>query len=913
MMLTTNDTQPTAIYLSDYEVPNFLIEKTDLIFSLEESTTTVTSTLLIKKNSDSKKAHCPLVLHGEDLVLQSIAIDGRELSEDEYQLDDESLTLTIADQCIITCVTVIKPEQNTALEGLYKSSGMYCTQCEAEGFRKITYYLDRPDVMSVFSTKIIADKTKYPLLLSNGNLVNQGELDNNRHWIQWYDPFKKPAYLFALVAGNLSLVEDSFTTHSGREITLRIYVEKKDLNKCDHAMQSLKHAMRWDEEVYGREYDLELFMIVAVDDFNMGAMENKGLNIFNTSCVLANPETTTDAGFQRVEGVVAHEYFHNWSGNRVTCRDWFQLSLKEGFTVFRDEEFSADMGSRAVKRVEDVAFLRTTQFAEDAGPMAHPVQPSSFIEISNFYTLTIYEKGAEIVRMLHTLLGEETFREGSDVYFQRHDGQAVTINEFVSAMEAVSQRDLTQFKYWYTQAGTPVITVTDDYDAQTQRYVLTVKQHCPDTPEAKGVDKHPLHFPLSMGLLVEGKNIPLIVENDHANNNETEEGSDVIPVTSRVLEVTQAEQQFVFLNVPGKPVPSLLRQFSAPMRLSVQRTREEYLQLLAYDEDTFCRWDAGQQLAVSIIDELIQAHQTQKIVAIDNTLLNGLRVVLEAYLLDDDMDKAMVALLLTLPSEAYLSEIASVVDTEAIHTARNLLAEHLAIGLYDLLLPCYQALNSEEPYIASAIAIAKRSLKNTALSYLLLAQGATESADNKSMDMVAICYQQFVTANNMTDSFAGLKTLVHHQASDESTRAYQEKALNAFYQKWQHESLVVNQWLSVQATIPHVTALKTVKELMQHESFSMSNPNKVRALIGAFTQNLIAFHQPSGEGYRFLTEQVIALNATNPQIAARIITPLTRWKKYDAARQVMMKTYLEEIKNTPNLSKDVYEVVSKSL
>lgn len=923
MMLTMKDEQPKAIYLSDYQVPDFLIEKTDLVFSLDENETTVTSTLLIKKNSDSEKSHCPLVLHGEELVLQSIAVDGRELSDDEYQLGEESLTVIIPDQCIITCVTIIKPEQNTALEGLYKSSGMYCTQCEAEGFRKITYYLDRPDVMSVFSTKIIADKTQYPLLLSNGNLVNEGELDNNRHWAQWYDPFKKPAYLFALVAGDLSLVEDSFTTQSGRDITLRIYVEEKDVDKCDHAMQSLKHAMRWDEEVYGREYDLELFMIVAVDDFNMGAMENKGLNIFNTSCVLAHPKTTTDAGFQRVEGVVAHEYFHNWSGNRVTCRDWFQLSLKEGFTVFRDEEFSADMGSRAVKRIEDVAFVRTTQFAEDAGPMAHPVQPPSFIEISNFYTLTIYEKGAEVVRMIHTLLGEESFREGSDLYFQRHDGQAVTINEFVNAMEAVSQRDLTQFKYWYTQAGTPIVTVTDDYDARTQRYVLTVKQHCPDTPEAKAEEKKPFHFPLSMGLIVDGKNIPLILEggqvtggqvtDSEVDGDEVESRDEAISVTSRVLEVTQTEQQFTFINVPAKPVPSLLRQFSAPVRLSVQRTREEYLQLLAYDEDTFCRWDAGQQLAVSIIDELIQAHQAQKTIDIDTTLLDGLRVVLEAQSSDASMDNAMVSLLLTLPSEAYLSEIASVVDAEAIHAARNQLAKHLAVGLYDLLLPCYQALNTEEPYIASADEIAKRSLKNTALSYLLLANDAADNTNDKHIDIVEICYQQFVTANNMTDSFAGLKALVHHQASDDATRACQEKALEAFYKKWQHESLVINQWLSVQATIPHVSALDTVKNLMQHESFSMSNPNKVRALIGAFTQNLIAFHQTSGEGYRFLAEQVVALNATNPQIAARIIAPLTRWKKYDACRQVMMKNYLTEIKNTPNLSKDVYEVVSKSL
>jgi aminopeptidase N len=894
------DVQPQTIYLSDYQVPDFLIEKTDLIFSLQETETTVTSTLLVKKNSASEKANTPLILHGENLILQSIAIDGRELVEDEYQLNAETLTLTVSDQCIITCVTVIKPQENTALEGLYKSSGMYCTQCEAEGFRKITYYLDRPDVMSVFSTKIIADKSQYPLLLSNGNLVNQGELEGNRHWAQWYDPFKKPAYLFALVAGDLSLVEDSFTTQSGRDITLRIYVEEKDVDKCDHAMQSLKRAMRWDEEVYGREYDLDLFMIVAVDDFNMGAMENKGLNIFNTSCVLAKPETTTDAGFQRVEGVVAHEYFHNWSGNRVTCRDWFQLSLKEGFTVFRDEEFSSDMGSRAVKRIEDVAFLRTMQFAEDAGPMAHPVQPPSVIEISNFYTLTIYEKGAEVVRMIHTLLGEGLFREGSDLYFQRHDGQAVTINDFIDAMETVSKRDFTQFKHWYTQAGTPVVTVSDSYNPESQRYTLTIKQTCPDTPEATEAQKHAFHFPLCMGLIAEGKNVPLILEGESVESFSS--------VTNRLLEITEPEQTFVFTNVPSIPVPSLFRQFSAPVRLSIERTREEYSQLLAYDEDSFCRWDAGQQLAVSIIDELVIAYQQQTTVEIDTALLDGLRVVLA----DKTLDKAMVSLLLTLPTEAYLSEIASVVDVDAIHFARQQLATFLAIGLYDDLLDCYKELNVEDVYQASADAIAQRGLKNTALSYLLLADTKQETSSGESV-IAEQCYQQFSVANNMTDSFAALKALVHHTSADKTIETYQEKALTEFYTKWKHEGLVVNQWLSVQATVPRASTVDKVKSLMNHESFSMSNPNKVRALIGAFTQNLVAFHQASGEGYRFLAEQVIALNTTNPQIAARIIAPLTRWKKYDSNRQELMKTYLLQIKESPDLSKDVYEVVSKSL
>lgn len=886
------DVQPKSIYLSDYQVPVFLIEKTDLIFALEEEQTTVTSTLLVKRNPVSKDDSNTLVLHGQELVLESIAIDGRELDEEEYSVSDESLSLVIADQCIITCVTKIKPQENTSLEGLYKSSGMYCTQCEAQGFRKITYYLDRPDVMSEFTTKIIADKSLYPVLLSNGNLMNQGDLDGGLHWAQWRDPFKKPAYLFALVAGDLSVIDDSFVTMSGRDIKLQIFVEPKDLDKCDHAMASLKNAMKWDEEVYGREYDLDIFMIVAVDDFNMGAMENKGLNIFNTSCVLAKPETTTDAGFQRVEGVVAHEYFHNWSGNRVTCRDWFQLSLKEGFTVFRDEEFSSDMGSRAVKRIEGVSFLRTLQFAEDAGPMAHPVQPPSFIEISNFYTLTIYEKGSEVVRMLHTLLGAEKFREGSDLYFQRHDGQAVTINDFVAAMEDVSQRDLTQFKYWYTQAGTPVLRISEHYDADKQSYQLTIKQSCPDTPEATSAEKKALHFPLTVGLIVEQDNIALTLEGDAEETKES----------SRVLEVTEAEQQFTFVQVPQKPVVSLLRHFSAPVRVEFERSREDYLQLMCYDEDAFSRWDATQQLAVSIIHDLMQAYQEKTEVEIDPSLLEGLRIILN----DHSLDEAMVALLLTLPSEAYLSEIASTIDVDAIQYARRQLEVSIANGLQDVFDARYQVLNDNSVYEATADAIAKRSLKNVVLHYLMLADSSHETTQ-----VVESCYSQFATANNMTDTMAALKSLVNSPSA--LAADYQQKALDTFYNDWQHEALVVNQWLSVQAMVPQATTLDKVKALMQHDCFSIKNPNKVRALIGAFSQNLVAFHQASGDGYAFLAEQVIALNTINPQIAARIITPLTRWKKYDESRQVLMRACLEKIQQTPDLSKDVYEVVNKSL
>ncbi len=552
------DAQPKAIYLKDYQEPDFWINKTDLEFDIQEDVTTVTATLAITRHPNAPKK-ASLVLMGQDMALVSITLNGKLLSTADYRVDAESLTVPdMQDSNTFVCVTQIKPQENTSLEGLYKSRTMYCTQCEAEGFRKITYYLDRPDVMSEFTSKITADKNLYPVLLSNGNLVESGDLDNDRHWVKWHDPHVKPCYLFALVAGNLVNVDDSFTTKSGRKVDIKVFVEDKDADKCDHAILSLKNAMKWDEDVYGREYDLDIFMIVAVDDFNMGAMENKGLNIFNTSCVLAKPETTTDAGFQRVEGVVAHEYFHNWSGNRVTCRDWFQLSLKEGFTVFRDAEFSSDMNSRTVKRVEDVSMLRTMQFAEDAGPMAHPVQPASFIEISNFYTLTIYEKGCEVVRMIHTLLGEELFRKGSDVYFERHDGQAVTIDDFVAAMADASGRDFTQFMRWYRQAGTPIVKASGKYDEQTQTYSLTMEQHCPPTPESDV--KLSLVIPVAMGLLGEAGALKLTLQGEVANT-ETEDN------THRVLEFTEAKQTFVFENVMEPPVPSLFRGFSAPVKI----------------------------------------------------------------------------------------------------------------------------------------------------------------------------------------------------------------------------------------------------------------------------------------------------------------------------------------------------------
>jgi aminopeptidase N len=889
----TDKQVPQAIYLKDYRVPDYLILQTDLHVDLQDSVTRVTAKLSLQRNPAAQVPAATLTLNGSDMALCSIAIDGNLLNDTDYTLTEESLTLHNTPATFqLETVTEIKPQLNTSLEGLYKSRTMYCTQCEAEGFRKITYYLDRPDVMSEFTTTIVADE-KYPILLSNGNLIAEGTLDNNRHYATWHDPFKKPAYLFALVAGDLAQIENQFVTASGRAVTLKIFVEPKDLDKCDHAMTSLKNAMRWDEEAYGREYDLDIFMIVAVDDFNMGAMENKGLNIFNTSCVLAKPETTTDAGFQRVEGVVAHEYFHNWSGNRVTCRDWFQLSLKEGFTVYRDAEFSADMGSRTVKRVEDVSMLRTLQFAEDAGPMAHPIRPESYIEISNFYTMTIYEKGAEVVRMLANLLGPENFRKGTDLYFERHDGQAVTTEDFVQALADASGRDLTQFKRWYSQAGTPRVQVSDSYNEDTLEYSLTFKQSCPPTPECQ--QKLPYHIPVAMGLLGSAGDLPISLKTQ-APDFETADN------THKVLELTEPEQTFVFQRVQEKPVPSLLRGFSAPVKLHYEYSREDLMLLMSRDSDGFNRWDASQQLALQVLGDYMVAYtrgEDLREANADERLLDAYRSILQ----DPSLDPAMVAYMLTLPTEAYLSELAEMIDVEAIHYSRSALRKHIALALRTEFERIYSDYDHQQPYASTAAAIAARSLKNVALGYLMLLDDA---------EIIAACENQYRSANNMTDVMHALTQLVNSAAAQ--TQA--ETALVHFYLHWQSESLVVNQWLSVQAGCVLPGTLARVKALQTHSAYDAKNPNKIRALVSAFcNSNPINFHSlaANGEGYRFLADEVIRLNIQNPQIAARLLTPLTKWKKYNSERQGLMKSELERVLAEPKLSPDVYEVASKSL
>uniref|UniRef100_UPI003568BEE3 aminopeptidase N n=1 Tax=Pseudomonas sp. TaxID=306 RepID=UPI003568BEE3 len=771
--------------------------------------------------------------------------------------------------------------------GLYKSGSMFCTQCEAEGFRKITYYLDRPDVMSKFTTTLSAEQHSYPVLLSNGNPIASGPEEGGRHWATWQDPFMKPAYLFALVAGDLWCVEDSFTTMSAREVALRIYVEPENIDKCQHAMDSLKKSMKWDEQVYGREYDLDIFMIVAVNDFNMGAMENKGLNIFNSSCVLAKAETATDAAHQRVEAVVAHEYFHNWSGNRVTCRDWFQLSLKEGFTVFRDAEFSADMNSRTVKRIEDVAYLRTHQFAEDAGPMAHPVRPEAFMEISNFYTLTVYEKGSEVVRMIRTLVGTEGFRRGSDLYFERHDGQAVTCDDFIKAMEDANGVDLSQFKRWYSQGGTPRLAVSEAYDGAAKTYSLTFRQSCPPTPGQK--DKQPFVIPVELGLLgAQGQALPLRLQ-----------GEAVAGAASRVISITEAEQLVTFVDVAEHPLPSLLRGFSAPVKLSFPYSRDQLMFLMQHDSDGFNRWEAGQQLAVQVLQELIGQHQRGETLQLDQRLVSALRSVLE----NDQLDQAMVAELLSLPGEAYLSEISTVADVDAIHGAREFARKQLADALFDLLWQRYQAnreLSRGTAYVAEAEHFARRSLQNIALSYLML---------SGKPEVLAACLEQLEVCDNMTERLAAVAVLVNSPFEEEKA-----KALASFADFFKDNPLVMDQWFSVQAACSLPGALARVQQLMEHPAFTLKNPNKVRALIGAFTgQNPVNFHQVDGSGYRFLADQVITLNALNPQIAARLLGPLTRWGKYDDTRQALMKAELERILASGELSSDVFEVVSKSL
>ena len=875
---------PRTIYLKDYQVPDYLVDTVELRFELEPAATRVSSRLTVRFHPDVHKDNRQLVLHGQALTLIEIRIDGNLLSDADYMLDDDALILeNIDDGALLEIETQIAPNQNTTLEGLYVSSGMFCTQCEAEGFRRITYFPDRPDVMARYTTTLVADKDRYPVLLSNGNPVDKGQLDDGRHWITWQDPFPKPSYLFALVAGNLYCKQDSFTTHSGRKVALEIYVEHENSSKCDHALHSLKQAMRWDEDTYGREYDLDIFMIVAVNDFNMGAMENKGLNIFNASCVLASPETATDADYYNIQSIIGHEYFHNWSGNRVTCRDWFQLSLKEGFTVFRDQEFSADLNSRPVKRIADVNVLRSHQFAQDASPMAHPVRPDSYIEISNFYTVTVYNKGAEVVRMIRNLCGSDGFRKGCDLYFERHDGQAVTTDDFVKAMEDANNLDLKQFRHWYSQSGTPVVQAITDYNTDTQQFHLTLKQHSPATPGQ--VTKLLFHIPVEVALLdVNGSPAATQLV-----------GTDTGPAAHHMLELREATQIFTFELLPQEPRVSLLRGFSAPVKIDIERSNEELAFLFASDPDAFNRWDAGQTLSLNILLALIGDIQQGLPLQLDDAFINAFRTTLN----QEDLDPALISQALTLPAESYIADQCNTVDVEAIHQARDFVRQQLATRLQAEFSAAYDRHHLDSEYRFNAEHMAQRSLKNLCLSYLL------ETGDDHEIDR---CLQQLDTARNMTDSLAALSALAQHDLPQRQLQ------LDRFYEKWQHDTQVVDKWFAIQAASPLPDALDKVRSLTTHPAFRLTNPNKVRALIGRFSMgNQVRFHSREGSGYRFLADQVIELDAINPQMAARLVSALSRWNRFDTGRQALMQDELKRIASLAKISKDVFEIVSKSL
>jgi aminopeptidase N len=881
---------PQTIYLKDYTPSAFLISTVELDVALFDEYARVTSRIAIARNPAATDAAAPLVLDGEDLTLEAVTLNGRPLAEAEYTITPEHLAIPdVPDALVLETVVRIRPHENTTLSGFYASKDGCFTQCEAQGFRRITYFLDRPDVMARYTTTLYADKERYPVLLANGNLVASGNESPTRagaparHWAKWVDPFPKPSYLFAMVAAKLDVLEDTFVTRSGKTARLAIYVEPGKLDQTGFAMQALKKAMKWDEDVFGLELDLDQYMIVAVGDFNMGAMENKGLNVFNTKYILARPDIASDIDYQNIDAVVAHEYFHNWTGNRVTCRDWFQLSLKEGLTVFRDHEFTADMYSRPVQRIREVRNLRARQFPEDASAMAHPVRPQSYMEISNFYTATVYQKGAEVVRMIHTLIGAASFRKGMDLYFERHDGQAVTTDDFVNAMADASGIDLTQFKRWYDQAGTPTVEVSDAYDEKAQGYVLTVRQSTAPTPGQP--DKLPFHIPLAVGLVgANGRDIPLRLEGESAGAGAT-----------RVLSVTAAEQRFTFIDVPARPVPSLARNFSAPVTVKHDYDERSLTHLMAHDSDPFNRWEAGQRLATRLMLRGVEALRNGRDFSVPESFVDAFRDVLALA----GRDPAFAAEALSLPSEIFLAEQMDVVDPDAIHGARTRVARTLGELLPDELLAGYHANAVGGDYSPDAASAGKRALRNVCLSYLM---------ETGSADACALVHAQFNAADNMTDAIAALGILADFDCAPRA------QALESFYERWKDEPLVVDKWLRVQAMSRLPGTLDEVQRLMSHPAFSIRNPNKVYALIGAFSAgNHLRFHATDGSGYDFVADAVITLDALNPQVAARIARAFDRWKKLDAVRQAHARAALTRIRDMQDLSKDVCEIVTKAL
>jgi aminopeptidase N len=872
-------------YLKDYQPANFLVETVNLTFDLAEDKTIVTAVIDFHKNAQNQSTERQLRLNGEKLILRTIKLNNKELPASEYSVTDKELTLLQPpENFTLTLVTEIEPQNNTELTGLYKSNAMFCTQCEAQGFRRITYFLDRPDVMARYTTKIIADKTHYPILLSNGNLVDAGDLADNKHFVVWEDPFRKPSYLFALVAGDLECLTDQFITQSGRDVALKIYVETGNRDKAYHALYALKQAMRWDEINFGREYDLDIYMIVAASDFNMGAMENKGLNIFNTKYILADPNMATDDDYQAIIGVIGHEYFHNWTGNRVTCRDWFQLSLKEGLTIFRDHEFTGDMTSLVANRIKNVRQLRAYQFAEDAGPMAHPVQPDSYIEINNFYTTTIYEKGSEVIQMMKTLLGKEGFRLGMDLYFERHDGQAATIEDFVKAMEDANHFDLTQFRLWYKQAGTPRLHITRHYSPANKEYTLTIKQICPQTPGQK--DKKPFHIPIAMSLVdrTTGQELTLKVKN-----------TDTKKTTKQILELKETTQTFIFSDIPQEPVPILLENFSAPVHLDIKLSEEELSILMMHANDLFSRWEAAQTFFLQIINQMIENYQHNQ----NFSLTPKFIAALKANLTNTDLDPAFITEMITLPSERYICGMQTKIDIDAIHHSRRFILKTIAQALSGEFLQIYQNNSDHTAYKIDQTSIKKRQLKNLCLQYLMLVEqpGYTE-----------LCLNQYQQSNNMSDRISALHGIIN------SPYPQKKDCLADFYLNWKHEPLVVDKWFSLQAMSNRPDAFDEVLKLTKHEAFTIKNPNRVRSLIGAFSSNnLFHFHRADGAGYEFLANYIIQLNSLNPQIASRLLEPLTNWRQFDAARQDLMKQQLKRIGAVSGISDNVYEVITKCL
>ncbi|PMN49631.1 aminopeptidase N [Vibrio lentus] len=862
---------PQAKYRKDYQSPSHTISEIDLTFDLYDSASIITAVSSVKQEKESST----LVLDGEGLKLVSVLVEGKEWTQ--YEQSETLLTLNgLPKDFTLTIVTEVDPEGNSALEGLYKSGGAFCTQCEAEGFRRITYYMDRPDVLAKFTTTVIADKAENPFLLSNGNRVDEGEAENGRHWVKWQDPHPKPAYLFALVAGDFDVLRDAYTTQSGRNVDLEIFVDKGNLDRANHAMVSLINSMKWDEERFNLEYDLDIYMIVAVDFFNMGAMENKGLNVFNSKFVLANDQTATDTDYLGIEAVIGHEYFHNWTGNRVTCRDWFQLSLKEGLTVFRDQEFSSDLGSRAVNRINNVRIIRGPQFAEDASPMSHPIRPEKVIEMNNFYTLTVYEKGSEVIRMIHTLLGEEGFQKGMKLYFERHDGTAATCEDFVAAMEDASGVDLSQFRLWYSQSGTPTLSVESHYDAEKREYTLTTRQVTAPTHEQ--TEKQALHIPLDIELYTaSGEVIELQCNGQPIHN---------------VLDVKEAEQTFVFENVDEQPVPSLLREFSAPVKLEYNYSDEELIFLMVNARNEFSRWDAGQMLLAKYIRSNVDNVQQGQKFALSSEVVDAFRGVL----LSDSLEPAFIAEMLSLPSHNEVSGWYERVDIDAVASVLHSMKVTLAKELEDELAAVYHS-NALAEYTIDHDSIGKRTLRKVCLSYL--------AHTEKGNDLVVAMYQQ---ANNMTDTMAAMG------AANSAQLPCRETLMADYSDKWKHDGLVMDKWFALQGTNPSSNALEVIKASMSHQAFSLKNPNRTRNLVGSFlNMNPVQFHDKSGQGYEFAGEILRELNSSNPQVASRLIDPLLKFRKYDEERQALIKKELETLKNMDNLAKDLFEKVTKAL